>query len=51
VHSDLINLRRLVLGFLASALAALTFHQITIVVMTAAGLIQGNAYSWQPVPP
>ena len=41
----------LLLGFIAGALAVLTFHQITVWVLTAAGAIQGNPYSTRPIPP
>lgn len=43
--------RRLLLGFAAGVLAVLTFHQITILIMSTAGLIQGQAYSFQGGPP
>ena len=38
-------------GFVADALATLTFHQITIWLLTTAGAIQGNPYSVRPIPP
>ena len=41
----------LLLGFVAGALATLTFHQVTIWILTAAGAIQGNPYSLRPVAP
>ena len=41
----------LLLGFVAGALATLTFHQITIWLLTTAGAIQGNPYSVRPIPP
>jgi hypothetical protein len=41
----------LALGFVAGALAVLTFHQITIWLLTAAGAISGNPYSVRPVGP
>ena len=41
----------LLLGFVAGALATLTFHQLTIWLLTAAGAIQGNPYSVRPVAP
>jgi hypothetical protein len=41
----------LMIGFVAGALATLTFHQITIWLLTAAGALQGNAYSLRPVSP
>lgn len=47
----LLDTRRLALGFAAGALAVFTFHQITILIMSTAGLIQGQAYSFQGAPP
>jgi hypothetical protein len=41
----------LVLGFAAGALAVFVFHQITIWVLGFAGMSEGNAYSFRPVPP
>lgn len=41
----------LLIGFVAAALATLTFHQLTIWLLTAAGAIQGNPYSVRPVAP
>ena len=41
----------LLLGFVAGALATLTFHQMTVWLLTAAGAIQGNPYSLRSVPP
>ena len=41
----------IVIGFVAGALATLTFHQITIWLLTSAGGIQGNPYSMRPVAP
>lgn len=41
----------LLLGFVAGALATLTFHQIAVWLLTAAGAIQGNPYSIRPVAP
>jgi hypothetical protein len=41
----------LLLGFIAGALATLTFHQITIGILSAAQVIQGAAYSFRGVPP
>jgi hypothetical protein len=41
----------LLLGFAAGALATLTFHQLTVWLLTAAGAIQGNPYSLRPVVP
>jgi hypothetical protein len=41
----------LLLGFAAGALATLTFHQIFVWLLTAAGAIQGSPYSLRPVPP
>lgn len=41
----------LLLGFVAGALATLTFHQVTIWLLTALGAIQGNPYSLQPIAP
>ena len=39
------------IGFVAGALATLTFHQIFIWVLSSAGLIQGNPYSLRPIRP
>jgi hypothetical protein len=39
------------LGFVAGALATLTFHQLTVWLLTAAGAIQGNPYSARPIAP
>jgi hypothetical protein len=41
----------LLIGFVAGALATLTFHQVTIWLLSAAGALQANAYSWRPVAP
>ncbi|MEO7500384.1 MAG: hypothetical protein ABIX11_12420 [Casimicrobiaceae bacterium] len=41
----------LALGFLAGAVAVLTFHQGAIALLTATGVIHGNLYSVRPVPP
>jgi len=43
--------RLLLIGFVAGALATLTFHQLTIWLLTAAGALQGNPYSLRPVGP
>jgi hypothetical protein len=51
MQSGLFAPRHLLLGFAAGALAVLTFHQLTILAMSAAGLIQGAAYSFQGAPP
>src|SRR4051812_11891695 len=42
---------RLLIGFAAGALATLTFHQIAIAGLGAAGLIRGTAWSLRTVPP
>lgn len=39
------------LGFLAGAIAVLTFHQGAIALLTATGAINGNLYSLRPVAP
>ena len=50
--SDALSLStRLLLGFLAGALAVLVFHQLAILAMTQAGIIQGNPYSFRPIKP
>ena len=41
----------LAIGFIAGALAVLTFHQITIWLLALAGGGQGNVYSMSPVGP
>jgi hypothetical protein len=41
----------LLIGFVAGALATLTFHQLTIWLLTALGAIQGSPYSLRPIPP
>jgi hypothetical protein len=41
----------LALGFLAGAIAVLTFHQGAIALLTATGAINGNVYSLRPVAP
>jgi hypothetical protein len=41
----------LLLGFVAGALATLTFHQATIWLLSALGAIQSSPYSWRPVAP
>jgi hypothetical protein len=41
----------LLIGFVAGALATLTFHQGIIWLLSALGAIQANAYSWRPVAP
>ena len=41
----------LALGFLAGAIAVLTFHQGAIALLTASGAINGNLYSLRPVAP
>ena len=43
--------RRALLGFLAGALAVLTFHQATILALTTLNLIQGSVYAMRPLPP
>ena len=41
----------LLIGFIAGALATLTFHQGIIWLLSALGALQGNVYSWRPVEP
>jgi hypothetical protein len=41
----------IVIGFVAGALAVVTFHQIAIWLLTAAGAIQGSPYSLRPIAP
>src|SRR5215213_5747512 len=43
--------RSLLLGFLAGFVSTLTFHQITIVLLAALGVLQANAYNLHAVPP
>ena len=42
---------RLIFGFVAGALAVVTFHQGAIALLTAFGAMSGNLYSMRPVPP
>ena len=43
---------RAVAGFLAGALAVVTFHQVTILLLSMAGALpQGAAYATRPIPP
>lgn len=42
---------RLVIGFLAGALAVPTFHHAMIALLGAAGMIQPNLYSMRPIAP
>jgi len=44
-------LKTAALGFLAGALATLTFHQIAIGVLNALGVIPSGPYSLRPIPP
>ena len=48
--SSLLGARAL-LGFLAGALAVLAFHQVTVALLSAAGMIPTSPYSMRPVPP
>ncbi len=43
--------RNLVVGFIAAAIAVVTIHQLTVLGLTQAGLIKGEAWSMKPVPP
>lgn len=43
--------QRIIVGFVAGALAVAVFHQLTILVLTLVGMIPGNAYSLKGVPP
>ena len=43
--------RRLILGFVAGALAVVIFHQLTSYVLGLAGLSEGQVYSLRGVPP
>jgi hypothetical protein len=42
---------RLALGFLAGALAVLTFHQGLLALLTSFGALSSNVYSMRPIPP
>jgi hypothetical protein len=42
---------RLIFGFLAGALAVVTFHQGATALLTALGALSSNLYSMRPVPP
>jgi hypothetical protein len=42
---------RLALGFLAGAVAVLTFHQGVIALLTSHGALSSSVYSMRPVPP
>jgi hypothetical protein len=42
---------RLIFGFIAGALAVVTFHQGAIALLTALGAMSSNIYSMRPVPP
>ena len=44
-------LRTLLLGFLAGFVSTLTFHQITIALLAALGVLQTSAYDLHAVPP
>jgi hypothetical protein len=41
----------LLIGFVAGALAVLTFHQLTILLLSFGGSTQGNFYSLRPIGP
>jgi hypothetical protein len=41
----------LLLGFAAGALATLTFHQMTVWVLSAVGMSEGTPYSFRAIPP
>lgn len=43
--------RVLLIGFVAGALATATFHQVAVLILANAGLIQATPYSLRPVPP
>ncbi|KAA2236056.1 hypothetical protein [Salinarimonas soli] len=43
--------RRAVLGFLAGVLSVLLVHQVVILALSSAGLIQAMPYSMRPIPP
>ena len=43
--------RRFLFGFLAGFVSTLTFHQITIALLAAWGVLQTSAYDLRPVPP
>jgi len=43
--------RALVLGFLAGALAVVTFHQGMVFLLSSVGLIQSRVYALHGVPP
>jgi len=45
------SLTRLVLGFLAGAIAVLTFHQGAVALLTKLGALSSSVYSMQPVRP
>jgi len=45
------SVTRLLLGFVAGALAVLTFHQGMVWLLSALQLAQGSVYSTTPVPP
>jgi hypothetical protein len=42
---------RLVLGFIAAAIAVVTVHEGIIYVLTQSGVIRGTAWGMQPIPP
>lgn len=46
-----ISIRNLVFGFIAGAIAALTMHQIMLIVLTAAGLIKAQGWVMVGIPP
>ena len=43
--------RDLVFGFIAGALAVVTFHQVMVFLLSSVGLIQSRVYATQGVPP
>ena len=43
--------RDLVLGFIAGALAVVTFHQGMVLILSSVGLIQSRVYAMRGVPP
>jgi hypothetical protein len=42
---------RLIFGFIAGALAVVTFHQGAVALLNALGAMSNNVYSMRPVPP
>jgi hypothetical protein len=43
--------RDLALGFIAGALAVVTFHQVMVLILSSVGLIQSRVYAMRGVPP